>query len=313
MNDSNVYKDFDEITRRVSESLKAWENGKMSPGVAETYSDIWRNMNYYRDFMANERKDNENKFTNLSKIYAPSVVTKHHTKFADEIGKVEAVAIQAFRTMIADFTETQHKKVTKMVRTAPSDSMLNLLETLKMRDDLDAAELYDIMPLFYENYHALRALQAISRKNGITLHAPIQMDSAVMHKTIDSAAEYLNGACTVMFAPKTTTTRYNDFFTVDPKHKDTVLSPVYQRYIDTLDYVPQLQDFSAEKKGLTTLEKIKIDWYFHDLPKNADETQIAMHTKKVMDKHPDDIELLKMSQYSKYVEIVEEAAKTKND
>ena len=91
-----------------------------------------------------------------------------------------------------------------------------------MRDDLDAVELYDIMPLFYENYHAMRALQAISRQNGITLIAPVQMDASTMHQTIDRAAEYLLGACDEMFKPKSMTTHYNDFFTVNEAEKGKI-------------------------------------------------------------------------------------------
>lgn len=79
-----------------------------------------------------------------------------------------------------------------------------------------------------------------------------------MHQTIDKAKEYLIGACSEMLKPKSKTTHYNDFFTVNDSEKDKVYSPVYQSYIEVLDYVPQLLGCIADKKALTALEKAKI-------------------------------------------------------
>ena len=130
-----------------------------------------------------------------------------------------------------------------------------------------------------------------------------------MHKTIDKAHDYLMGACDELFKPKDKTVHFRDFFTVNPDEPDKVYSPVYADYVSVLDTVPQLQDVSAKKSGLSVLEKQKIDWYFRDLPDNANKTQLAQFTRNVMQKHPEDIPLLKLSQYAESVEIVEAAEK----
>lgn len=130
-----------------------------------------------------------------------------------------------------------------------------------------------------------------------------------MHKTIDKAHDYLMGACDELFKPKDKTIYFKDFFTVNPDEPDKVHSPVYADYIAVLDTVPQLQDVSAKKSGLSVLEKQKIDWYFRDLPENANKTRVVQYTKEIMQKYPEDIQLLKLSQYAESVEIVESADK----
>lgn len=302
---NNTFKDLEELNRSMVESRKAWEDGKISPNRTDSYLGIWREMNHYRQFIENEQKDYDKRFREMGEVYNPSIVAEHKNRFKDDFSKMTIVVIATFHKMITEFTKKKHEQVTKMVRTAPSESMLNLLETLKLRDDLDTVELHDIMPVFYENYHGIRALQAIGRQNGIMLNVPVQMDCTSMHSMIDEAKDFLLGACNEMFKPKTHTTRYNSFFTVNENQKDKVYSPEYEKYVKVLDYVPQLQDFIVTKTSLTPVEKAKIEWYYRDLSENATKTEIAMYTKNVMEKHPEDIGLLKLSNYSEYVETVE--------
>lgn len=308
---NNTFKDLEEINKSMESSRKEWEDGKISPERQDSYFGLWKQMNGYRRVMEDERKDYDRRFEQMKEVYNTSIVTNHKNRFKDDFTKTTMVAIGVFRKMINEFSDKKHEQVTKMVRTAPSESMRNLLETLKLRDDLDTVELHDIMPVFYENYHGIRALQSIGRQHGIDLNMPVQMDCTAMHRMIDEAKEYLLEACNVMFQPKTKTTRYNDFFTVNEEEKNKVYSPEYEKFIQVLDYVPQLQDFVATKTSLSSLEKTKIDWYYRNLSENAIDAEIIQYTKEVMEKHPEDIELLKLSKYLEYVEIVEMSYKGK--
>lgn len=308
---TNTFKDLEEINKSMENSRKAWEDGKISPNRTDSYFGIWREMNRCKQFVETERKDYDVRFKKSEEIYNAQVVAKHKGRFKDDFSKMTAVAIAAYRKMINEFTDKKHEQVTKMVRTAPSESMRNLLETLKLRDDLDAVELHDIMPVFYENYNGIRALQTIGRQNGIYLNVPVQMDCTAMHRMIDEARTYLLGACDVMFKPKTYDARYTGFFTVNEEQKDKIYSPEYEEYVKVLDYVPQLQDFIVTKTSLSAVEKAKVDWYYRDLVEGATATEIAQYTKEVMEKHPEDVSLLKLSKYAEYVEIVEEAEKLK--
>lgn len=311
MNNTAIFKDFDELQRSITETRRAWENGTIAQMMkkADTYHGIWEELNRSRFFWSNEYRDAMEKFKESENTFAPAVIASRKQAYNDEYTKMTAAATAAYRSMIKEWIKKQHDNVRKMVRTAPTESIRNLLEVLKMRDDLSPVELQDILPIAFDNYLALRTLQTIARQNGIALTVPVQLDCVEMHKVIDKAHDYLMGACDELFKPKDKVLHYRDFFTVNPDEPDKVYSPVYADYIAVLDTVPQLQDVSAKKSGLSVLEKQKIDWYFHNVPENANKSQLAQFTRDVMQKHPEDIPLLKLSQYAESVEIVEAADK----
>lgn len=304
---NNIMREFEKINQSIADLRIAWETGANKPDKPKSYADMWRSLNHWRFFLLNEYNDKLDEFKQMESLYNPSVLAKEKARFDSEYAKLVAVVTATFRKTIKELTAAKHQQVMTMVRTPPTESMRMLLATLEMRDDLDSIELYDVMPAFFENYSALRALQSISRKNGINLIAPVQMDCAFMHQTIDSAADYLYGACAELLTPKGKTGRYNDFFTVNDNEKDMIYAPMYQEFVKILDYVPQLQDFSANKTSLTPLEREKIDWYYRDVPANADKTQLAQYTKDIMEKYPNDVALLKLSKYAEYVSIVQAA------
>ena len=309
MNNTAIFKDFDELQRSITNCRAAWEKGDSKPNTANTYHGIWKELNRSRFFWSNEYKDAMKRFKESETVYAPAVIASRRQAYNDEHTKMTAAATASYRSMIRDFTQKQHDNVRKMVRTAPTESQKNLSEVLKIPDDLSTVELQDILPMCYDNYHALRVLQTIASQNGVTLTVPVQLDCVEMHRTIDKAHDYLMGACDELFKTKDKTIHYRDFFTVNPDEPDKVYSPVYADYIAVLDTVPQLQNVSAKKSGLSISEKQKIDWYFRDLPDNANKTQLAQFTRDVMQKHPEDIPLLKLSQFAESVEIVEAADK----
>lgn len=307
MNNTAIFKDFDELQRSITESRKAWENGTHSlmSKRPDTYYGIWKELNNSRFFWSNEYRDAMTTFDGFKGLYDVKLIASKKQDYNNEHTKMTAAATASYRSMIKKFTATRHDSVRKMVRTAPTESMRNLLEVLKMRDDLSPVELQDIVPVCYDNYNALRALQAVARQNGITITVPVQLDCAEMHKTIDKAHDYLMGACDELFKAKDKTVHYRDFFTTNKDEPDKVYSPVYESFIEVLDAVPQLQNVTAKKSGLSVLEKQKIDWYFHDVPENAHKTQVAEFVLDVMKKHPEDVPLLKLSQYAEFVEIAE--------
>lgn len=306
---TNNLMEFERIHKSIMDSRIAWESGKLRPNKPQSYTDLWRDMNHFRFFLLNEYNNNLSDFREMENLYNTAVLEREKARFDDEYKKLTAVVVSIFRKMVKELTAAKHQQVINMVRTPPTESMAMLLKTLEMRDDLDATEAYDILPLFYENYAALRALQSIGRKFGIEINAPVQLDALFMHQTIDNAATYLYGACDELLKPKGKSMHYADFFFVNDDEKDKIYAPMFQEFVDVLDSVPQLQDFSANKTSLTPLEQAKIDWYYRDVPKNADKTQLAQYTKDVMERYPKDIALLKLSKYSEFVEIVQEAAK----
>lgn len=312
MNNTAIFKDFDELQRSIVATRREWENGTHSlmPKRPDTYYGIWKELNNSRFFWSNEYRDAMTTFDGFKGLYDAKLIASKKQDYNNEHTKMTAAATAAYRSMIKDFTVKRHDNVRKMVRTAPTESMRNLLEVLKMRDDLSPVELQDILPVCYDNYNALKALETIARQNGVTLTVPVQQNCEEMHRAIDNAYDCLMGACDELFKPKDKVLHYRDFFTVNPDEPDKILSPVYADYVSVLDTVPQLQDVSAKKSGLSISEKQKIDWYFRDLPENANKTRLVQRTKEVMEKHPDDVSILKLSKYVEYVDIVETAEKS---
>lgn len=257
MNNTAIFKDFDELQRSIVATRREWENGThfLMPKRPDTYYGIWKELNNSRFFWSNEHRDAMTTFDGFKGLYDVKLIASKKQDYNNEHTKMTAAATASYRSMIKDFTAKRHDNVRKMVRTAPTESIRNLLEVLKMRDDLSPVELQDILPIAFDNYHALRTLQTIARQNGIALTVPVQLDCVEMHKVIDKAHDYLMGACDELFKPKDKVLHYRDFFTVNPDEPDKVYSPVYADYIAVLDTVPQLQDVSAKKSGLSISEK----------------------------------------------------------
>lgn len=79
-----------------------------------------------------------------------------------------------------------------------------------------------------------------------------------------------------------------------------------------------MQEVKAEKQFLSKGEKARLDWYLRDVATlnpavPGDHTVILCKVKDVMEKHPDSVNLLKMSDYKDYVAEVEETIKENED
>jgi len=157
----------------------------------------------------------------------------------------------------------------------------------------------------------MKVLSAIGKRNGIALGLPSQLDCRTLFETLNEATDYLLNACDEFSKEwKDVSIRYHAFLTVNPKEKDRQYDPHYQQYIDLFDYTPQLQDCKAEKQYLSQGEKAKIDWYFRDIatlnPSDAGDHAIILHrVEEVLTAHPEEKDLLKLSQYADYVAEVE--------
>lgn len=284
--------------------------GTLSPVDRNSFTALWKGLSGVDKFLQNERRDIFDALAGIEKIYSQEVQTQQRKRLESGWDKVRAAAVHQYRTEAAAFANAQHERVTKAVRTAPTQSMLNLLETLRLRDDLDAVELHDMLPVFFGNANAMRALQCIAKQNGISLNMPVQFDCASLHKTIDDAKAYLLGACDELGKPsRQKNIKYHAFFFQDPADPAHISDPVFQEYVDMLDYIPQLSDVKPEKTGLSPFERAKIEWYYNGL-ENATTAQIDARTREILAHHPEDIGILKLSQYADSVAVVEEAERS---
>jgi hypothetical protein len=266
-------------------------------------------------FISNERANLDSELNELKDVWSNKVIAERRRKLISEFDEMVKGAVEATRQDVETLTSAKMDKIGDMLATAPSEEQLRLLSALQMREDIDYTEITHILPVFFENYQAMRVLSAIGKHNGIALRLPSQLDCRTLFETLNEATDYLLKACDELSKEwKDVSIPYHAFLTVNPEEKDRQYDPHYQQYIDLFDYTPQLQDCKAEKQYLSQSEKAKIDWYFRDIaalnPEDAGDHAVILHrVEEVLTAHPEEKELLRFSQYADYVAEVKIAKK----
>lgn len=305
------YKSFEQLSMSIRTLKESWKNASAGKDKKRTFAGIQREMQDLYFFLSNERAILDSELNELKDVWSNKVIAERRTKLISEFDEMAKEAVEATRQDIETLTSAKMDKIGEMLATAPSEEQLRLLSALQMREDIDHTELIHILPVFFENYQAMKVLSAIGKRNGIALGLPSQLDCRTLFETLNEATDYLLNACDEFSKEwKDVSIRYHAFLTVNPKEKDRQYDPHYQQYIDLFDYTPQLQDCKAEKQYLSQGEKAKIDWYFRDIatlnPSDAGDHAIILHrVEEVLTAHPEEKDLLKLSQYADYVAEVE--------
>lgn len=303
----NSFRTFEEMEQSIKRAGEKWQSAHASKDASTLYKHQWAEIVSLDRFIKNERADLRNELQAMKSKYADRYVADKgrelNSKFDEFIGN----ATEQMRGNIKALAEKKKEKIAEMLATAPTTEQVRLLNVLQMRGDLDALEVHSILPIFFNNYQAMRVLGTISKQNGITLTLPANLDCRAMFESIDKATEYLLGATRELVKEKAQRDiKYSAFFTIDDADPVKCLDPHYMAMIEVLDNVPMLADCKAEKTALTPTEQAKLDWYYRDADKENVNKLIA-HTEKVMTEHPEFTPLLKYTPYAEYVEIVTKA------
>lgn len=312
-------KSFDEVAQSIKRMGAKWDEQSKKNDVVKTYSGLHKSLTSLYVFLANERKDINRRITAMGETYSKKVVENNRVKLLKEFDELAKTMTEAARKDIKAVTSSKRELVSDMISSAPSDSQLRLLSILGMRDDLDMVELQNIVPAFFDNYNALKVLQNVAKKNGIEIALPVQLDARTMYESIEEAHSFLMDASEhLTTAWKDIPTQFRAFFTVNDKEPGKVYDPKFEEYIELFDHVPQLQEVRTDKTELTAVEAAKIQKYFEavediDTSDPVEDIKVLKHVQSVMTAHPEDIELLKLSVYGKYVEEIEEAATRDNE
>jgi len=309
---SNIYESFDALSQSIAQLGEKWKEAAKSNN-GNSYGGIAQRMKSTNFFFANERREINRKLDEMKSVYAPQLLEKQREKLLRQFDEMAKTMIAATLSEIAELTAGRKAKIGEMLTTPPTDSQNRLLTVLQMRNDIDAIELNSILPAFFNNYQAMRVLQDIGKKSGVNVNLPAQLDPRTLFETIDRADAFLKGACNeITKSWRDMDIRYHAFYTVNEKEKGEQYDPNYKEMVSALDGVPQLQEVRAAKTQLTATEKARIEHYFSDVAgldttDTANDIKVLTHTKAVMDAHPEEIGLLKLSQYAKYVSEVEQA------
>ena len=311
-------KSFDEVSQSIKRMGAKWKEQADNTASVKTYAGLHKKLTSLHLFLANEKKDINRRISAMAETYSKKVVEKNRVKLMGEFEELARTMVEAARKEVIELTRSKEEHIADMLTSAPSESQLRLLSVLGMRDDLDKVELQNIVPAFFDNYNAMKVLQNIAKSNGIHVQLPVQLDVRTMYEQIEIAHGFLMGACeqlTTLWGAMPA--QYHAFYTVNDKEPGKIYDPTYAEYVELFDHVPQLQEIRTEKTALSAIEAAKIKAYFApvadvDTSDSVEDIKVLKHVQAVMVEHPEDIELLKMSQYAKYVLEIEEAAKVNN-
>ncbi len=117
----------------------------------------------------------------------------------EQAAKVRAVYTESIKKLKNEFSSSVDSAITtketafnKMLAAAPSQEQLNLLQTLQLREDnLTEDEVLRIACELASNYNAMKALQRIASKTGISLALPEQYNSDVLFEKLAWVKNYL--------------------------------------------------------------------------------------------------------------------------
>ncbi len=308
----NDFRVFDEMSKSIQRLGEKWKDATKSKNESTTYAGVQKELQALKFFISNERADIDAQLKELGNTWAAKVIEEKRAKLSKDFAVLSANIIAAQKQAIRELATHKKEKIAEMLSTAPTAAQLRLLEVLKMREDLDTVELNSILPSFFDNYQAMKVLQMIGKKNGITLSMPSQMDCRAMFANIDKATEYLLGACEQIDKSKDKTDlKYHAFFTVNGAEPDKQYDPQYAPFIEMFDTIPQLQDCKTEKTELTPTERVQIEYYYRDLAgldmsNEANKIKVLKRTKEIVDKHPESVTALSVSPYAEYAkEVIE--------
>lgn len=305
--DVKDYKSFEQLSSDIRQLNKKWKDSTARADKKLTFAGIQKQMQTSYVFITNERKYLNEDINKLRELWSSKVIAKQREKLVNQFNDMVNSIIEATKQDVATLTSSKMEKIGEMLTTAPTEEQLRLLSALQMRGDVDSAEVYHILPVFFENYQSMRVLQAIGEQNGIVLHLPVQLDCREMFNTLNEASDYLLGACEELSKKwDNMDIKYHAFFTVNAREQDKQYDPVYQRYIDLFDSTPQLQEVKTEKQQLSKGELARINWYMRevkglDITNPADHITIALKVENVIKEHPDMRELFLLSEYKDMV------------
>ena len=300
--------DFETLERFGQELEAKWlETAINNDSNNKTFKGIQRLLQGMNLFLENERKDVEAEYQKLleNQKYTPKFIGEKRKELSKRYDENVKAMVAGTRATIKELIAEKFKRLDSMLVEAPTPEQTALLQTLQMRTgNLSTGELMKILPYFFRNYQAMRVLESIAETAGKTIVIPLDGDVMDMYGLLDRAGEYLLGAADQLAERGNVRYKYRAFFYFEPDSPGNA-DPIYQQFIDAFDIPAQLQDYTVTD-ALSPAEYAKVKALFSrienlDPTKGADNLTILRETQQIMREHPDDLEMIKRSEYGKYV------------
>lgn len=307
--------DFEAVARFTTELSNKWNKITVSVKNKHSFVGIQTELKAMKRFLENERKDREAEYKRITAMgkYRNEHIQKERRKLDQEYQEMQNSTVEAVKEDIREMIADKYKRLDGMISTPPTAEQTALLQTLQMRGrNISRAELTKLMSFVYNNYQGMKILETVALAAGHRVHIPMGGDVMDLYGELDRAGEYLLRAADELKKPGKPDPVYRAFF-FDNEGNPGNADYIYQRFIDTFDTPVQLQDYTISA-ALSEAEQVKINTYFRSIdgldPSNAaDNITILRATDQIMKDHPDDLELMKRSAYSKYVREVEEISR----
>jgi len=307
--------DFETIGRFTIDLSNKWNRITVSDKNKHSFVGIQRELKSMLLFLQNERKEREAEFRKISGMrkYTPEHISKERRKLDQEYQEAQNAVVDGVKEDIRDMIADKFKRLDAMIATPPTAEQVALLQTLQMRGrNISRAELTKLMSFFYTNYQGMKILETVAQAAGKRIYIPMKGDVMDLYGELDRAGEYLLRAADELKKPGKPDPKYRAFFFENDDNPGNC-DFTFQRFIETFDKPVQLQDYNIST-ALSEAEQAQINTYFRTIdgldPSNAaDNITILRATQQIMHDHPDDLELMKRSAYSKYVREVEEISR----
>jgi len=304
--------DFIPIMRAVEAMRRKWvDDHKTGTNDLKSVHGIHKQMRVARQFVENERRDYEGKIRSLGNRLNSSYIQRERRSIDDKFTEMKEEVIRGVKQDIRNFVMHKTEQLDRMLATPPTASQLSLLQALQMRSkNLSRAELIRLIPVFYQNYEAMRILDDIAESAGYPIHA-LQLsgidctDITALYDKLDEVGEYLMIAADEIGRPGKPEPTFRAFYYINPEDPNEYDADVklYQ-FKQIFDRIPQLQDFTVAE--LSNAEAAMIDSYFKPIADVDDSTtvgqlRILRHCLEVYRDHKEDVALIMKSKYARYM------------
>lgn len=309
---------MDSTVRPVMDAIRRIQTewNKIKPGKNKSGSvyGLWAEAREMKTYLDQKRREIEAEYQGLSKKLSPSFLQSQRRELDKEYDQAVEEIRDGFRKDIQAFVDSKTEKLDTMLVTAPAPEQRDLLSALQMRGrNVTKAEMFRIMPVFYNNYNSLKAFEQICRDAGQTVHIPVA-DSMEMYAGLEELQSYFLKITGEIGKP-VVDAQYRPFFYTEPENPLITADPNVTRFSNLFDNVEQLQDDSLK---LTYAEEAKARALFSsveslDPEKPMDQIKIANLTDQILRDHPEDIALILRSDYAPYAKMALDLKQAKLD
>ena len=123
---------------------------------------------YKEVLAADEERKNDKTIARLSELYVESYVNEKRRERDAAFREYVISCVEELRELVSSVITEKRNGLDKMLSTPPTSEQLSLLTALQVRgEDISEGELRNLADQFMPNYQAVKALQTISKKNGV--------------------------------------------------------------------------------------------------------------------------------------------------